>query len=123
LSTILQNQIISFEFYPIRQSHRNRDSSYAAIPIYLFFLSTRVAHMSKKILLLHYSRFFFSQAYRNEGDFEQSKKELKRAQDYDPNNKAIKDALIDLDRLGRRIVTSIQRGDPRPRQGPVSRMS
>lgn len=37
-------------------------------------------------------------AYRNEGDFEQSKKELKRAQGYDPNNKAIKEALIDLDR-------------------------
>ena len=79
--------------------------------------------MSKKILLLHYSRFFFSQAYRNEGDFEQSKKELKRAQDYDPNNKAIKDALIDLDRLGRRIATSTQRGDPRPRQGPGARFS
>ena len=105
MSTILQNQIISFEFYPSRQSQRNRDSSYAAIPFFFFFKCKGGSHV-QKILLLHYSQFFFSQAYRNEGDFEQSKKELKRAQDYDPNNKAIKDALIDLDRLGRRIATS-----------------
>ena len=88
-----------------------------------FFFKYKGGSNVQKILLLHYSRFFFSQAYRNEGDFEQSKKELKRAQGYDPNNKAIKDALIDLDRLGRRIATFTQRGDPRPRQGPVSRKS
>ena len=64
------------------------------------------------VLKLHaVSCLSFSQAYKNEGDFERSRKELKRAQDYDPNNKAIKDALIDLDRLGARIPISTQRGD------------
>ena len=42
--------------------------------------------------------FFFPQALMKEGEFDRSKQEFKKAQYYDPNNKAIKDALIDLDR-------------------------
>lgn len=37
-------------------------------------------------------------ALMKEGEFDRSKQEFKKAQYYDPNNKAIKDALIDLDR-------------------------
>ena len=33
-----------------------------------------------------------------EGEFERSKQEFKKAQYYEPNNRAIKDALIDLDK-------------------------
>ena len=33
-----------------------------------------------------------------EGEFDRSKEQFKKAQYYEPNNKAIKDALIDLDR-------------------------
>ena len=44
--------------------------------------------------------FFFFQAYMKEGEFQRSKEWFRKAQNYEPNNRAIKDALVELDRWG-----------------------
>ena len=41
---------------------------------------------------------FDLQALQKQGEFDSARNKFKKAQYYEPNNKAIKDALIELDR-------------------------